>query len=145
MTRRIRPRLARYRLRVGRSRIHRYGVFALEDIPAGRLVIEYTGRRLTIAQAAKVRPPKDSYLASLNSRWIVDPSVGGSGAELINHSCDPNLKWQRGRGGLFYSSRRKIRKGEELTGDYRYPIRLRRVPCHCGARRCKGTLKYIVT
>jgi uncharacterized protein len=139
---RIDPRIARFRLRVGRSRIHRYGVFALEDIPAGRQVIEYTGKRLTVAQASQIDFPKDAYLATLSSRWIADPSVGGSGAEIINHSCQPNLIWRRIRGHLFYFSRRKIRAGEELTGDYAYPLKLRRVPCRCGARSCRGTLRY---
>lgn len=41
--------------------------------------------------------------------------VGGSGAEFINHSCDPNFKWRRIRRRLFYYGRRKIKVGEELT------------------------------
>jgi uncharacterized protein len=145
MVRRIDPQYARYRLRVGRSRIHRYGVFALEEIPARKQVIEYTGKRLTAAQADKVRAPKDRYIATVSDRWFADPSTGGSGAEFINHSCKPNLEWRRIRGHLFYFSRRKIRAGEELTGDYRYPIKLQRVACRCGARACRGTLRYILT
>lgn len=31
--RQINARVACYRLRIGRSKLHRYGVFALEDIP----------------------------------------------------------------------------------------------------------------
>jgi SET domain-containing protein len=144
MTARVDPRFARFRLRVGRSRIHQYGVFALEDIPAGQQVIEYTGKRLTVAQANQIDFPKDGYLATLSDRWVADPSRGGSGAEIINHSCNPNLKWRRIRGRLFYFSRRKIRAGEELTGDYSYPLHLRRVPCRCGARNCRGTLRYVL-
>jgi len=139
---RINPKFAGYRLRVGRSPIHRYGVFALEDIPAGRKVIEYSGKRLTVTQADRMHASKDGYLATLSSLWVVDPSIGGSGAEFINHSCNPNLKWRRVRGHLFYFSRRKIPKGEELTGDYGYPLKLKRIPCRCGVPTCRGTLRY---
>ena len=40
---RIDPRHARFRLKIGESRIHRWGVFAEERIPARRNVIEYVG------------------------------------------------------------------------------------------------------
>jgi SET domain-containing protein len=85
------------------------------------------------------------YLARLNSRYILDGIVGGSGAEFVNHSCEPNLLTRRSRDRLFFVSRRNIRAGEELTIDYCYPIKLRRVPCHCGAKRCRGTLRFILS
>jgi SET domain-containing protein len=145
MTPRINPKFARFRLRVERSSIDRRGVFALEDIPRGKTVIEYTGKRLTLAQADSLGPPKDAYLAVLGNGWVADPSVGGSGAEFINHSCSPNLRWRRVRGRLFYSSRRRIRAGEELLGNYGYPIKLRRIPCRCGSPKCKGTFRYLLS
>jgi uncharacterized protein len=144
MTPRIVSKSVRYRLRVDRSHIHRFGVFAEEEIPAGQRVIEYRGRRITNIQANRIKSPREEYLADLNSRWVLDPSVGGSGAEFINHSCDPNLEWRRIRGRLFYFSCRKIKIGEELTSDYKNPSHLVRVPCHCGARNCRGTLRYLL-
>jgi len=142
-TRRINPKFARFRMQIRRSAMHRYGVFALEDIPAGRRVIEYTGKHLTLEQACKTRPPEDIYVAWINSRLYVDGGRGGSGAEFMNHSCAPNLEARRGRGHLFLFSRRKIHAGEELTWSYNYPVKLERVPCRCGARRCRGTLRYV--
>lgn len=142
---RINPKTANYRLRVARSRLHRYGVFALEDIPAGRRVIEYTGKHLDRAEAARIHPPKDIYLAGMNSRVAIDGSNGRSGAQFINHSCNPNLTWRTVRNHLLFFSRRKILAGEELTVNYRYPIKLQSVPCKCGAARCRGTLRYILS
>jgi hypothetical protein len=78
--RRINPKLARYRMRIGRSATHRYGVFALEEIPAKRRVIEYTGKHLNLEQAFKIRAPNDSYIAWINSKLYVDARRGGSGA-----------------------------------------------------------------
>jgi SET domain-containing protein len=143
----IAPRFSRYRLRIDRSPIHRKGVFAAESIPPGKKVIEYTGQLLTWAQAIKLErtlekrgAPKNDYLAQLNRNWIINGAVRGSGAELINHSCQPNLSPRRIGGHLFYFSRRRIRQGEELTADYAVgkdaPIRV----CRCAAAKRRGTL-----
>ncbi len=141
--RRINPEAARYRMQIGRSGLHRYGVFALEHIPAGRRVIEYTGKCLTLEQAVKIRPPKDIYIAWITAAKYVDGARGGSGAEFMNHSCAPNLVARRIGPHLYLYSRRRIHAGEELTWNYNYPIKVKRIPCHCGARRCRGTLRYI--
>ena len=143
-SRRIRHKSARYLLRIGRSRIHRFGVFALEDIPAGRRVIEYTGRRLSLDQAYLLKPPHDDYLVRPQRNRLINGSVGGSGAEFINHSCNPNLTWAHRQGRLFFHSRRPIRAGEELTLYFSYPIKTRRVPCSCGARNCRKILRYLL-
>ena len=143
-TRRVNRKAAYYDLEIRHSPVHGNGVFALEDIPRDRRVIEYTGKRLTYQQAFAMRPPKDIYLAGLNSWWCVD-GRSGDGAQFMNHSCQPNLISQLIGHRLFFYSRRKIRAGEELTWRYRYPLKIRRVPCRCGARRCRGTLRVILS
>jgi len=143
--RRIDPKFARFRLEIARSAKHRHGVFALEDIPGGRQVIEYRGKRLSIKQALKLRPPEDSYLAWISGGEYVDARWGGSGAEFMNHSCQPNLMQRHVRCHLLFFSRREIRAGEELTWNYHYPIKLQRIPCTCGARKCRGTLRYVLS
>lgn len=142
--RRIDPKFARFRMRIGRSAMHRFGVFALEDIPADRRVIEYTGKRLTFEQVGKIRPPGDVYIAWIKPGWYVDGGRDGSGAQFMNHSCKPNLVARRIGGHLYLHSRRKIRADEELTWNYHYPIKLERIPCRCGARGCRGTLRYVL-
>lgn len=143
-SREINPKATRYRLRVARSSLHRYGVFALEDIPRARRVIEYTGKRLLYGDAARICPPNDTYIATMNSNWCVDGRSGGSGAQFINHSCQPNLIWRCVGSRLHLFSLRRIRAGEELTVSYRYAIRIQRIPCHCGARGCRGTLRVLL-
>jgi uncharacterized protein len=142
---RIKTKFARYRLRTGYSRIHRFGVYAMEEIPANRTVIEYTGKIRTWGESSKLPFLKTVYLAQLKHGLSVDGRVGGSGAEFMNHSCAPNLKSKRAKGHLFLVSRRRIRAGEELTWDYHYPAKLRRVPCRCGARNCRRTFRVILT
>ena len=55
--------------------------------------------------------------------------VGGSGAEYINHSCDPNLKTRKIGQHIFYFSKRPIAAGEELSVDYKFSRSAERVPC----------------
>jgi SET domain-containing protein len=37
-------------------------------------------------------------------------------------------------------SKRLIRKGEELTVDYRFDHDAERVPCLCKSRQCRGSI-----
>jgi tetratricopeptide (TPR) repeat protein len=140
----INPLHARFRLIVRPSPIHRMGVFADEPIPAGRKVIEYTGERVGRREGKRRWDPSRSYLFLVDSYWRIDGAIGGSGAELINHSCEPNLRARLVRGHILYYSHLKIGRGEELTIDYKYSPDLRPIPCHCGAATCRGTMNLAV-
>jgi len=123
-----------------RSKIHRWGVYADENIPPNRKVIEYTGERIS-RRETKIRASRElNYVFTLDSYWSLDGSVGGSGAEFINHSCDPNLESRMLRGHILYFSKRRIKKGEELTVDYHFGADEELVPCKCGAKNCRGTI-----
>ncbi|MFZ3216453.1 MAG: SET domain-containing protein-lysine N-methyltransferase [Candidatus Acidiferrales bacterium] len=143
--RHVSAQATRYRLEIRASGLHRYGLFALEEIPRRRRVIEYTGKRVSLLEAWKIGPARDIYMVGLNFRWCLDGSSGGSGAEFVNHSCEPNMKCQIVGERLYFVSRRKIRAGEELTWKYRYPVKVKRIPCRCGARRCRGTLRVLLS
>ena len=122
------------------SKIHRWGVYADENIPPNRKVIEYTGERIS-RRETKIRASRAlNYIFTLDSYWSLDGSVGGSGAEFINHSCDPNLASRNLKGHIIYFSKRRIRKGEELTVDYHFGADEELVPCSCGAKNCRGTI-----
>jgi SET domain-containing protein len=143
----VNPHFSQYRLQIRRSAIHRFGVFAAERIPQGQKVIEYTGQRIsrrTILKRARrmsrAARRKLIYLAWVNRYWMVDGGIGGSGAQFINHSCEPNLSRRRLHGHILLFSRRAIRKGEELTWDYRYSKKLVLIACRCGSPKCRGTI-----
>ena len=138
---------SRFKLRVASSPIHRLGVFAAQNIPARARVIEYAGKRLNRRQACEVfrerlasRSSDLHYLARVSSYWTVDGATDGSGAEFVNHCCDPNLVMKTVRDHIWLISLRKIRRGEELSSDYSYDPSGIRVPCHCGSPKCRGTL-----
>jgi uncharacterized protein len=127
-------------MRVAESPIHRWGVYAEERIPKGRKVIEYTGERIS-RRETKIRAEREfNYLFTLDSYWTLDGSVGGSGAEYINHCCDPNLESRILQGHILYFSARDIEKGEELTVDYRFEADVEKHHCACGAKACRGQI-----
>jgi SET domain-containing protein len=136
----IDPRHACFRMEIRESKIHRRGVYALERIPARRKVIEYTGERISRRETKRRGQGSLTYLFTLDDYWTIDGSVGGSGAEIVNHSCDPNLYSCITRGHILYMSKREIRPGEELTVDYRFSDKIEKVRCRCGSSVCRGTI-----
>ena len=138
----IDPRYACYELEVRGSGIHRHGIFAGEDIPARRKVIEYTGERISRKETRRRSDAQGDliYLFTLDNYWTLDGSVGGSGAEFINHSCEPNIRTVVTKGHILYFSKRPIRKGEELTVDYHFSKDIEKIPCKCGTPKCRGTI-----
>jgi uncharacterized protein len=136
----IRADLARYPLRVGISSIHRFGVFTLEAIPAGNKIIPYIGKLVSRHECSKGRSGSRTYLLKLNAYWFIDGSVGGSGAELINHSCEPNCRFSTRGNTVWIVNLRKIDPHEELLIDYRFSHQSEAVPCYCGAATCRGMI-----
>jgi SET domain-containing protein len=130
-----------FKIKLARSKIHRWGIYAAESIPAGRKVIEYTGERINRRETKRRADSSEMiYLFTLDPYWTLDGSVGGSGAQYINHSCDPNLVTRIIKGHIIYMSAREIKSGEELTVDYRFDKKVERVVCKCGAETCRGTI-----
>ena len=138
---RIDERYTCFRLEIRESKIHRLGVYALEHIPANRKVIEYTGERIGRRETKRRGNGRFTYLFTLDKYWALDGAVGGSGAEIINHCCDPNLRTAITYGHILYVSRRAIRPGEELTVDYYFDHDVK-VKCYCGSPRCRGHINY---
>ncbi len=143
-------RFANYAVRVARSPIHRLGVYAAENIPARRTVIEYLGRKLTMRQSDATfekrwagGSPELYYLFCVDEDLVLDGAVAGSGAEYINHCCEPNLYFTTIRRRIFLISKRKIAIGEELSYDYCFPHNAIRVKCKCGARKCRGAINLV--
>lgn len=127
------------------SGVHGRGLFARRDIRKGERIIEYVGEKVgkregtrrTEAQWAKGR----IYTFELNKRYDIDGAVRWNTARLANHSCAPNAESEIVRGRIWVQARRHIRKGEEITYDYNFPVEEDLLVCRCGARNCRG---YVV-
>jgi uncharacterized protein len=129
-----------FRLRAGPSPVHGWGVFAQEAIPSGRQVIEYTGEWVRQIEWRRYVDRPILYLFEYDDEWMVDGGAGGSGAEHINHSCDPNLAIRKLDRHLLLFSLRAIAVDEELSLDYRISPDTQRMICRCGSPRCRGFL-----
>lgn len=134
------PRFCRFALRCGASPIHRRGIFAAEKISARRRVIEYTGQKIDAREVWRRRVRQHLYIFWLDEKWAIDGAIGGSGAEFINHSCEPNLYSRISRGRIFFISRRQIAAGEELTLDYNLDEGGADLPCSCGTKKCRASI-----
>lgn len=134
-----------YELACKRSPIHRWGIYAGEDISAQQRVIEYTGERIDAKEVVRrsIRPHLYLFWLDSNKTIAIDGGIGGSGAEIINHSCNPNLRTDKEDDRLFIASLRPITKGEELTLDYNLERDGAIVPCSCGAANCRGTINRL--
>lgn len=138
------------RLRFGRSRIHEWGLFAMEPIAADEMVIEYVGQniRQVVADMREKRYAQQgigsSYLFRVDHDTIIDATKCGNLARFINHCCTPNcyakvitLEAQK---KIVIYSKQPIGVNEEITYDYKFPIEDTKIPCLCRTDSCRGTL-----
>lgn len=140
----IDPKATKFKLQVRYSPIHRWGIYAEELIPKGRKIMEYTGEKINRKETKRrYAEREENYFFTLNSYWTIDGAVGGSGAQYINHCCEPNCYAQILNGHILYRSKRVIKPGEELTLDYRFDKRVDTVICKCGAPKCRGTINLL--
>ncbi|KAG6648175.1 histone-lysine N-methyltransferase ATXR7 isoform X1 [Carya illinoinensis] len=138
------------RLRFQRSNIHDWGLVALEPIEADDFVIEYVGEliRPRISDIRERHYEKmgigSSYLFRLDDGYVVDATKRGGIARFINHSCEPNCYTKvitvEGQKKIFIYAKRHIAAGEEITYNYKFPLEEKKIPCHCGSRKCRGSL-----
>ena len=91
------------------------GLFTKVDIPKGKRVAEYVGKKLTWQEYLN---SNSVYLFEVGARKTIDGSPRWNLARYINHSCRPNCEVEITRGRVFIVSRRKIKAGEELNYDY---------------------------
>ncbi len=136
----IDARFCRFALQSKVSPIHRFGIFAAENIPARCRVIEYTGQKIDAFEVRRRRFREHLYIFQINQTSAIDGAIGGSGAEFINHSCQPNLMTRIVKGRIFFVSKRRILVGEELTLDYQIVTNGEDLPCSCGAKDCRGSI-----
>ena len=137
---------------VRESPIHGTGAFATRHIASGTRLIEYSGERLTPAEADARYPDvpgerHHTYLFAIDDDVVIDAAVQGNEARFINHSCAPNCDAVIDGARIWIEAIRDIEPGEELAYDYAFvleerhtPAAKRRYPCHCAAPACRGTI-----
>ncbi|KAJ2817188.1 hypothetical protein IWW50_006254, partial [Coemansia erecta] len=132
-----------------------FGMQALEDLDVGSFVMEYMGEVVTATEFRKRARVYQSegiqhhYFMSIGNGKVIDATRKGCIARFINHSCGPNCvlqKWMVGgaiRMGIF--TERPIKRGEEITFDYKFERMADSEPqsCYCGSPECKGIIGVV--
>lgn len=118
------------KVRTGRSAIHGRGVFAARALRRGEVAFRLTGPLVPWDRVTPngIQVWRDAYL---------EPEPPG---RHLNHACQPNAEVTR---GLAVRARRAIPRGEEITIDYCSVVLWEpwRMPCACGAPRCRRVVR----
>ncbi len=135
-----------------KSPIQGMGAFATRRIRKGARIIEYTGERITQAEADKryddeAMSRHHTFLFTLDEDSVLDAAVNGNEARFINHSCDPNCQALIEDEKIFIYALKNIEPGTELVYDYAYERSEgmdeeseKLYVCRCGAKNCRGTI-----
>jgi SET domain-containing protein len=127
-------------LTIKKSAIEGRGCFATIAFKHRRKIAEYTGEKITNAEANRRASRRKLRICAINERWSLDGSRGGNGTHYINHSCEPNAFMQILYGHILFIALRDIRPGEEITIDYESTLHSNKKRCVCGAPSCRGTI-----
>ena len=107
------------------------GLFALEYIPKGVCIIEYTGRTL---KGDEEFTSRSRYLFEVTAKKTIDGWNKKNTARYINHSCRPNCEIIIRKARVFVMAKRAIKPGEELAYDYGkeyFDDFIKRIGCRC--------------
>ena len=122
------------KIRRRKSKLHGFGVFALEPINKNKRIIDYAGELITNKQSER---REERYLRNgciwvfrVNRAWSRDANINGNVARFINHACKPNCWVDVVDKTIWIRAARNIEAGEELTYDYNTEGD-KTIPCRC--------------
>jgi len=137
----IHPTYQKFSVRVARSRIDGFGVFAREPVPARRKIGEIRGESISLAEARRRAAGLERIMiVEISSRKAIDASRSLDPMRFTNHSCAPNARLMIRAGRIEFYSLREIAVGEELTVNYGETHHEGRLECRCRAPGCIGRL-----
>lgn len=108
------PRPPKFKLRVRKSKTG-HGLFAEEEIPKNRFIIEYWGKLVTDDEAQKIG---GRYLFELENGKTIVGTTRENIARYANHNCRPNAEVRITGNRVFIFSTKQIKPGDEIAYDY---------------------------
>lgn len=131
------------KLEIKRSPIEGRGCFARVHLPRGKKIAEYTGERISNAEANRRAGRRRLRICDIDGHWSLDGSKGGNGTHYINHSCEPNSFMKGVYKHILVVALRDIAPGEEITVDYHSTLHSDKKRCTCGTPSCRRTINRI--
>lgn len=123
-------KIGKYSIKVKRSKAG-LGLFALENIPKGKFIIEYFGRELSETEKYT---SNSKYLFEISPKKTIDGTIRENTARYINHSCRPNCEIEIEKERVLVFSKKDIKTGEELGYDYGkefWNVHIKPLGCKC--------------
>jgi SET domain-containing protein len=109
---------------IKKSKIHGKGIFAQKNFKKGEIVLKWNPKQLTKKEAENIKTNQKHYLYQEKNYYFLMQTP----EKYVNRSCDANTKPKK----LCDIAIRNIKKGEEITSDYKHPS----FKCKCGAKNC---------
>jgi SET domain-containing protein len=123
-----------------RSRINGVGLFAAAPIGPGTPIIEFKGRIISWEEGALMLLRGANHVIKFDAKHDMDARPQWSPAGHVNHGCYPNCAIKKKHRGLWLTSIRPIKEGEELLIDYGFDLGEEFGQCRCGHPRCRGLM-----
>jgi SET domain-containing protein len=143
--RRVAPRRPPWRriydsLAVAPSRITGLGLFTPVAIAKRAKIGEFEGEVIGLREARRRAKGRRIIAIVELERHALDATRMKHGFRFINHSCEPNTFFRCTPERAEVYALRDIAPGEELTVDYGESQHDGKLPCRCGAARCRGRI-----
>ena len=113
------PWYQKYAVRVARSRIDGFGVFAAEPVPARRKIGEIRGESISVREARRrARGRERIMIVEVSDTRAIDATLSADPLRFTNHSCAPNAVLRIRQGRVEFYAMRDIAPGEEISFNY---------------------------
>jgi len=125
------------------SKIEGIGIFAAEPIKAGDVIWRLDPKfdvLFTESDIEELPPHMQDFISRYFYPHLKQPGVWvleSDNGRFMNHSESPNTDFSPFEEGFAI---RDIAAGEELLWDYNLYDDDDPAPCHCGSRKCRGTM-----
>ena len=123
---------------VARSAIVGKGLFSGTRIAKRAKIGEFEGEVVGLREARRRAKGRAIVAIVELERHALDATASPRGFRFINHSCDPNTYIRCTPERAEFYALRAIARGEELTADYGESHHNGKLPCRCGAAKCRG-------
>lgn len=125
------------KIEVKDSKIGGKGVFAIEDIKNGEVILSWNPKVILKDDLAKLSDDELNYIVKKDEEayfQMQEPE------KFVNHSCNPNSAVV----GDSDVAIRDIKRGEEITSDYGIECSMLSFECNCGSKNCRHQIQGIL-
>ena len=118
---------------VKKSEVDKKGVFAARDFEKGEVILKWNPKIVKKSEINNLSQNQKHYICGTTKNGYF---LMRSPEKFVNHSCEPNT-YSRDNKDI---AKKNIRKGEEITTDYK-KTGILNFECKCGSKKCRKIIK----